>query len=100
MLGQAVMHPKLNKKKNKKMNNLKSFFLVPTKPEEVMKVIGELKSKKSRDIYGFMVSPLKEVAHSLAEPISSLINGCFEEGYFPDELRLAKHIPVHKKRAN
>lgn len=38
-----------------------------------MKDIGELKSKTSRDIYGFTVSVLKEVAHSLAEPTSALV---------------------------
>lgn len=63
--------------KNKKMTNLKSFFLATTTPKEAMKVIGELKSKTSRDIYGFTVTLLEKVAHSLAEPISSLINGFF-----------------------
>ncbi|XP_045474969.1 uncharacterized protein LOC123680892 [Harmonia axyridis] len=83
--------------KKKIIRNPKSFFLTPTTPEEVKRAVSEMKKKTSRDIYGFSVSLLKEVIDYLADPLSELINSCFQKGYFPDEMKLARVIPIYKK---
>ncbi|XP_045471811.1 uncharacterized protein LOC123678705 [Harmonia axyridis] len=82
--------------KNRKVESSRSFFLSPTTPEEVKKVILEMKNKGSQDVYGFSVKLLREVVDCLVVPISDLMNDCFQRGYFPDELKIARVIPVHK----
>lgn len=62
-----------------------------------MRTVADMKMKTSRDIYGLSVKLLKGSNHSLANQLSDLVNRCFEEGYFPSELKSAKIIHVHKK---
>lgn len=82
---------------NRRIKNYGSFFLAPTTPEEIMKAVADMKMKMSHDIYGLSVKLLKRSILCLANPLSVLVNRCFEEAYFPDELKLAKIIPVYKK---
>ena len=41
---------------------------------------------------------LKETKKEISEPLSTLINLSFDTGDFPSYLKLAKVIPVYKKR--
>ena len=41
---------------------------------------------------------LKETKKEISEPLSTLINLSFDTGKFPSYLKLAKVIPVYKKR--
>ena len=40
---------------------------------------------------------IKSVAASTAHYPSKLINKCFQEGMFPDSLKIASVIPLHRK---
>lgn len=80
---------------NRRIKNYGSFFLAPTTPAEIMKAVADM--KMSQDIYGLSVKLLKGSIPCLANPLSVLVNRCFEEAYFPDELKLAKIIPAYKK---
>ena len=40
---------------------------------------------------------IKSVAVSIARYLSKLINTCFQEGIFPDSLKIASVIPLHKE---
>jgi Reverse transcriptase (RNA-dependent DNA polymerase) len=41
-------------------------------------------------------SIIKSVAHIIAEPLSIVINHSFIDAYFPDDLKIAKVIPIFK----
>ena len=62
----------------------------------VVKVIKTLKSKKC-GIDDFASFIIKENAHLLAQPLSFLFNQSIESGKFPNALKSAKIIPLHKK---
>jgi Notch-like protein len=76
-----------------------TFFLSPTKPNEISKIIDGLDSRKSTGPNGTPVFILKIFKDFLSIWLPKLINLCFETGEFPDLLKVAKVIPLHKKES-
>lgn len=74
-----------------------SFFLRPVSCREIDDIISRLKNKPSRDIYGMNASIIKAAKNDLSQPLERLINVCIKEGYFPDQLKIGRVVPVHKK---
>lgn len=68
-----------------------------TTPSEIAKVISKMANKKSCGFDDLPISILKENIDSLAAPLSDFLNKCFEECVFPDQLKLAKVVPIFKK---
>lgn len=75
----------------------RNLFLEPATPSEILSVIQSLKPSNSVGSDGISTSFLKHYAPFLAEPLSELSNDILSEGVFPDELKLARVVPVHKK---
>ena len=73
------------------------FFLSTTVPEEIEKLIDNLNDKKSTGPNSVPVFILKILKPFFAFWLSELINLSFKEGIFPDVLKMAKVIPIHKK---
>ena len=76
-----------------------SFFLGPTVPDEISKIIDSLDSTKSTGPNGIPVFLLKSFKDFFSIWLSKLVNLCFETGVFPDILKLAKVTPLHKKES-
>ena len=76
-----------------------TFFLSPSRPEEISKLIDKLDPKKSTGPNGIPVFIIKAFKDFFSFWLSKLINLCFEEGEFPELLKLAKVIPLHKKES-
>ena len=76
-----------------------SFFLSPTVPGEIIKIIDALDITKSAGPNGVPVFLLKSFKHFFSNWLSKLVNLCFETGIFPDLLKLAKVQPLHKKES-
>jgi hypothetical protein len=74
-----------------------TFFLSPTQPDEIEKIIDKLNPSKSTGPNGIPVFILKLFKGFFSFWLSKLINLCFETGEFPLMLKLAKVIPLHKK---
>ena len=74
-----------------------SFFLAPTVPDEVSKLIDALDIKKSSGPNSIPVFILKLLKPFFSFWLSSLINLSFEVGIFPDIFKIAKVTPLHKK---
>jgi len=72
-----------------------SLFMYPVTSDEVMKIIGGLKSGICNKtlIPAFL---LKKTGLLLLSPIARLINSSFKSGVFPDVLKDAQIVPVHK----
>jgi hypothetical protein len=81
------------------INPFFTFFLSPTKPDEISKIIDGLDPRKSTGPNGIPVFILKAFKDFFSFWLSKLINLCFETGEFPDLLKLAKVIPLHKKES-
>ena len=81
------------------LDSADSFFLLPTVPLEVEKIIDALNANKATGPMSIPVFILKRFKNFFSFWISKLINLCFETGIFPDILKIAKVIPLHKKES-
>lgn len=74
-----------------------TMFLFPTTPEEIIEIIGALKNTKSAGPDDIPVSLLKYCKQVIAKPLSVLVNLCFRKGKYPEILKRAYVILLHKK---
>ncbi|KAL3289978.1 hypothetical protein HHI36_023359 [Cryptolaemus montrouzieri] len=81
----------------KRIKTPNSMFLSSTTPQEIIQIVSMMKTKESQNIYSWNVQLLKRAIEYLAEPLSRLVNSCIECGYFPEELKVAKVLPLYKK---
>lgn len=82
-------------KKNKTKNSL---FMAPTDSDEIWKLLKNLKPKKSTGHDGLSTHLFKSIGPCIAHPISVIVNKSIESGIFPEELKLAKVIPIYKAK--
>ena len=80
-----------------KIKSSKSFFLRATGPLEIDKIIDTLDLNKSTGPNSIPVYILKILKPFFSNWLSIIINLAFEVSVFPDFLKLAKIIPIHKK---
>jgi exonuclease III len=77
--------------------NSHSFFLHPTDINETLKVILNLKPKRSCGHDNISPILIKENADQLVGPITHIINLSFKSATVPDQFKIAKVIPIYKK---
>ena len=72
-----------------------SIHLAPTDATEVHKIIGGLKNKATLDT---KIEPLKiaNACFGFTSALSRIINTSFIQGVFPQGLKVAKVVPIHK----
>ena len=73
------------------------FNFVNVSEESVTKIIKELKPKTSCDITGLSNKLLKHIDCEIIKPLTVIINQCINTGIFPNDLKVAKVIPLFKK---
>lgn len=74
----------------------KSFFIHPITKEDLINNANKLKSKTSSGIDNISTKLLKETIPEIAAPLVHIFNRSFASGIVPDELKIAKIIPIHK----
>ena len=75
---------------------LRSIFLEPVSSSDVLNAARKLKSKSSYGHDGISSNLLKESINNIINPITNIINKSFECGVVPDEMKIAKVIPIYK----
>lgn len=73
------------------------FRLAPVDNDIVIKTIDSLKPKSSSGYDRLSSKLLKQIKTSSAPVLKMIINQCFEFGYFPSQLKIAKVSPLFKK---
>ena len=76
----------------------KTMFLQPTDQWEVAKVLKQMKNKKSYGLDGISNEILKDCLPVIEPAIAAALNKCIEERTFPKCLKIAKVIPILKKK--
>ena len=74
-----------------------SIFLSPTTSQEIKSIIDSLDLKKSMGPASVPSFILKTYKDFFSKWLSKLVNLSFQQGVFPDVLKTAEVIPIHKK---
>ena len=74
-----------------------SFFLSPTNSTEIESIIMSLSSNKASGPFSISTSLLKTLKGVLYIPLQLLCNCSFSTGLVPDQFKVARVIPIHKK---
>ena len=79
--------------------SVNSMFLFPTSKEETINLSKKLAKKSSIGPDGIPTNLILDSMEELGEVIVNCINSSFEKGVFPDCLKKATVIPLHKKKS-
>ena len=77
-----------------------TIFLSPTTPADIESLINCIKPNKAIGPNSIPTKILKEFKTELSESLCDLINVSVNKGIFPDFLKVANVIPIHKKKKN
>ena len=77
-----------------------SFFLSPTNSTEIESIIMSLSSNKACVPFSISASLLKTLKGVLSIPLQLLFNRSFSTGLVPDQFKVARVVPIHKKRSS
>ncbi|XP_065684072.1 uncharacterized protein LOC136096582 [Hydra vulgaris] len=83
--------------KYRKNPNLNSMFIKPTDKNEVLSIIHSLNDSKASGPNSIPIPIFKALANDISPVLSELFNLSFTTGVFPDILKTASVIPIHKK---
>ena len=73
------------------------FVFQPITKDHIRNIIKELNSKSSYGFVGISSKLLKQLEQILIDPLTHIINQSLISGIFPDKLKLAKIVQIHKK---
>ena len=77
--------------------NSNTIFLSPTLPEDIEDLISSMKTNKASGPNSIPTKILKLFKKEFSKPLSDMINLSFNQGIFPNLLKIANVIPIHKK---
>ena len=77
--------------------NKNTIFLPPTVPDYVEDQISSMKTNKASGPNSIPTNILKLFKKEFSKPLSDMINMSFNQGVFPNILKIANVIPIHKK---
>ena len=80
-----------------KRRNANSIFFKPIVSVEIQDIISGLDNSKSSGPYSVPVKLLKVLNPQISELLAQIFNESLSVGIFPDKLKYAKVIPIHKK---
>ena len=89
-----------NYKRHLIQNHRKSFFMTPVTPGDVINASKHLKSKTSQGVDNISSKLVKSIIGEIASPLCHIFNLSLQSGIVPDDMKLAKVVPVFKKGDN
>ena len=71
-------------------------FVQPTREEEVIKVAQQLKTKTNQGFDNLSTCIIQKTMKEVAAPLTHIFNQSFILGVVPDQMKIAKIVPVFK----
>ena len=78
-------------------SNKRSIFRKPIVEDEILKIISKFDKNKSPGHDGIGNLIVKRVANELTKPLAAIFNLSLSTGKVPNQLKIAKVIPIYKK---
>lgn len=85
-LGEKIALPSMNPN---------TIFLKPTNYIEISRIIDNMKDK-SGGVDNINTKVLKTISKNIAEPLAHIFNICITQSIWPDALKKAEVVPIHK----
>ena len=79
------------------MKTQKNLFMKPILADEIVKIISKFNQNKSPGHDGIGNFIVKNVAHIISGPLADIFNLSLSTGNVPEQLKVAKVIPIYKK---
>lgn len=80
------------------VNQLKTkFYFVPISEVIIRDILKSLKNSNTTGVDGLSVNVIKSVIDPIVTLLIKIVNSCIENSCFPDLMKTAKVIPIHKK---
>jgi hypothetical protein len=95
-LAKKIPPTNINFAKYLKQSTTNSIFMEPTDDTEIKQIISCLKNSHSKGHDGLSTILIKSCSEELARPLSIIFNRSLIEGGVPEDLKLAKVIPIFK----
>ena len=73
-----------------------SIFLTRITEFEVLRTDNNFKKKKSNYPHGLSMEILKQVIPNIVKPLTYICNKYFQEGCFPDSMKISRIVPIFK----
>ena len=73
-----------------------TFVFAPITIKETTNPIKKLKNGNSTGHDGISNKTIKQTLPVISQPLTELFNQCFDEGYYPSDLKVARVIPIYK----
>ena len=83
-----------------KCSNPVSIFIKPTSKTEILNLISTLNNSKSSGPFSIPTDIFKMTGNIMASPLTEIINLSFSTGIYPNNLKIAKIIPVFKNKGS
>ena len=83
-----------------KCSNPVSIFIKPTSTIEIINLISTLNNNKSSGPFSIPTDIFKMTGNIMASPLTEIINLSFSTGIYPNNLKIAKIIPVFKNKGS
>ena len=77
-----------------------NFFINPTDEVEIISLIDNLCSNKATGPHSIPTDILQLIKFNIATPLTRIINLSFSTGVYPDNLKVARVIPVYKDKGS
>ena len=76
--------------------NEHSIYLFEVEESEIIEIVKKFKGKLSTDFNDINMDIVKRVMTNIVKPFSHICNTSFISGIFPDNMKIAKVIPLYK----
>lgn len=78
--------------------NSNTIFLRAVEEKEIIDIVSKCKNKTTTDWNKIDMTVVKKVIEGIAKPLPHICNLSFQTGKFPNEMKIAKVIPLYKTR--
>lgn len=94
--GENVPHTNTNYLEYLKQSKVNSMFVEPVTQLEILKIVNKIKPKTSYGHDEISTKLIKDVIFNIIVPLTHIINRSIHSGICPDDLKIAKIIPIYK----
>ena len=95
-LASKIKIPELSVNRYVKHNNVSSKFISAVLEDELINVVKNLSNKTSTDHNHISMSLVKNVISDISKPLTYIANKSFSQGCFPEQMKIAKVLPLYK----